>query len=423
MPQPAPASETRILVVDDDEIILIALGETLKHEGYVPTTTQSPREALDFLKERPFSVIISDQRMAEMTGLEFLQEAARIQPTASRILITGVLTLKTVIAAINTGEIFRFIAKPWLREELLATIRNATQRHELLENNRQLQEATLKLNAQLADANSQLQQKIRELTGQKNALSATQELIQRNFENSLDLVQRIVSVYHPRLGDETREVTELCERMLELSDLDSDERHILRVAARLHNIGLIGIPRELLDRVREKPESLDPQELRLMDDSILSSQMLAGNVDPSGKVGLTIRACRERWDGKGRPDSLRGDAIPRPARLLAVAVYYVESNLSREDRIDDILHKSGNAFSNNEVSLFIKAVRTAQQNRRSKQVALAELRPGMILARGMYSPSGMLLVAEGHAINETLLEKIRKQNADTYDNQKFFVYY
>ncbi|HNX05282.1 MAG TPA: response regulator, partial [Opitutales bacterium] len=184
MPAAQDNHSTRILVVDDDEIILIALAETLRHEGYSPVTTQSPREALEFLKGRPFSVIISDQRMAEMTGLEFLQEAARIQPTASRILITGILTLKTVIDAINSGEIFRFIAKPWLREELLATIRNAAQRHELLETNRRLQESTLRLNAQLAEANSLLQQKIRELTEQKDSLSRAHAEMRNTFEQS-----------------------------------------------------------------------------------------------------------------------------------------------------------------------------------------------------------------------------------------------
>ena len=103
MPSPNDNKKINVLAVDYDEIILIALAETLRHEGYTPITTQSPREAIELLRQKSFAVVISDQRMAEMTGLEFLQEAAKIQPTASRILITGVLTLKTVIDAINTG--------------------------------------------------------------------------------------------------------------------------------------------------------------------------------------------------------------------------------------------------------------------------------------------------------------------------------
>ncbi len=398
-----------MLVVDDDEIILIALSETLRHEGYQATTTQSPTEAVELIKKNRYSVIISDQRMAEMTGLEFLQEAARIQPNASRILITGVLTLKTIIDAINSGEIYRFIAKPWLREELLATIRNAAQRHELLETNRRLQEGTLRLNEQLADANTQLQHKIRELTEQKKELAGTHAQMRLNFEHSLDLVQRIVSVYHPSLGEETREVTELCERMIDFAGLSEDESHLLRVAARLHNIGLIGIPRDILDRARRKPASLSPQEKAILESGAAYGQMLAHYVDPSDASGAVIRACHERWDGSGYPDKLMGDRIPKAARLLAIAVWYVESQLSRDERIDEILHQSGSAFSHDAVRVFLKAARTLPSQRRTRQIGLGELRPGMVLARGIYSPAGMLILPEGHLITEDSLGKIRQE--------------
>ncbi|MBN1404532.1 MAG: response regulator [Opitutales bacterium] len=401
---------TKLLIVDDDEIILIALSETLRHEGYQATTTQSPTEAIRFLHENRYSVIISDQRMAEMTGLEFLQEAARIQPNASRILITGVLTLKTIIDAINSGEIFRFIAKPWLREELLATIRNAAQRHELLETNRRLQENTLLLNTQLAEANAQLQGKIHELTAQKEELAEMHGQLRINFEHSLDLVQRIVSVYHPSLGEETRQVTELCEKMLEFASLNDDQAHVLKVAARLHNIGIIGVPRVILELARSNPELLQEHDKAVLESNAAYGQMLAHYVDPSEAVGAVIRACHERWDGQGYPDKLKGEEIPHPARLLAIAAWYVESAMSKDDRIDEILHLSGQAFDNDTVRVFLKAVRTVQTTKRAKQVSVGDLRPGMVLAKGLYSPTGMLLLPEGHMITEDSLSKIRQND-------------
>ena len=81
------------------------------------------------LKDQQFSVVISDQQMPLISGLEFLTQVREIQPNATRILITAVLTLSTVIDAINKGEIYRFIVKPWLREELLATVKTAVQRY------------------------------------------------------------------------------------------------------------------------------------------------------------------------------------------------------------------------------------------------------------------------------------------------------
>jgi response regulator RpfG family c-di-GMP phosphodiesterase len=406
----------RILIVDDDEIILIALDETLRHEGYEPTTTQSPREALEFLRKKNFSVVISDQRMAEMTGLEFLQEAARIQPTASRILITGVLTLKTIIDAINTGEIFRFVSKPWLREELLATIRNATQRHDLLEANRKLQEDTQKLNTQLAEANARLKDNIRTLVAQKNELIETQERMKLNFEHSLDLVQRIVSVYLPRLGDETFETVNLCERMRDLSALPREEADSLLVAARIYNIGCIGMPRELLEHARSKPDSLTESERNLFLDGTASSQMLADYVDPTGRAGRVVRACRERWDGKGYPDGLVGEQIPPAAKFLAVAVWYAESNLPTEERLEEILRLDGTAFAPDAVQTFMKAVRTVQSSPKAKRAArLAELKPGMVLAEGVYSPSGMLVLPRGQRITEDTLRVLKSKGSDAGD--------
>src|SRR5688572_4862895 len=102
----------RVLIVDDEEIVLIALRETLTRSGYLVSTAPDPLPALELLQKEQFAVIISDQQMPSMTGLDFLTKAKSLQPDASRMLITAVLSLDTVIDAINRGEIYRFIIKP-----------------------------------------------------------------------------------------------------------------------------------------------------------------------------------------------------------------------------------------------------------------------------------------------------------------------
>jgi len=141
-----PPSAAPILVVDDEEVIASALGEILRQAKYEVVTMSQPLAALEELRKREFSVIITDQRMPGLSGLDLLAEARRVQPNATRILITGVLNLDTVIEAINQGEIFRFIVKPWLREEFLATVNNGLQRYELLCQNVRLQAATQAMN-------------------------------------------------------------------------------------------------------------------------------------------------------------------------------------------------------------------------------------------------------------------------------------
>src|SRR4030095_8327768 len=96
----------RLLLVDDEEAVLLALHETLRREGYDVVSFTDPAAALADLKQREFAVVVTDQRMPGLTGLELLAQARRLQPDTTRILITAVLNLDTVIEAINKGEIY-----------------------------------------------------------------------------------------------------------------------------------------------------------------------------------------------------------------------------------------------------------------------------------------------------------------------------
>jgi DNA-binding NtrC family response regulator len=108
-----------------------------------------PVHALSVLKEQEFSVVITDQQMPMVSGLDFLAQVRQIQPDATRILITAVLNISTLIDAINKAEIYRFVVKPWSREELLATVKSAVERYDLISSNSRLLAQTLQENAQL----------------------------------------------------------------------------------------------------------------------------------------------------------------------------------------------------------------------------------------------------------------------------------
>ena len=166
-----------ILLLDDDRDLLETLQEQLRCEGYAVTACSTPDAALSETAATDFAAIVSDQHMPGMTGLEFFGRTREVQPNASRVLITGVLALDTVVSAINEGEIFRFLAKPWSRAELLATIGNAVQRHRLIVDNARLRADTQKLNHQLADANTQLLVKIEQLIEKKTQLDEAHEAL------------------------------------------------------------------------------------------------------------------------------------------------------------------------------------------------------------------------------------------------------
>src|SRR5206468_2959107 len=133
---------------------------------------------------------------------------------------------------------FRFVAKPWLREELVATVRNAVQRHDLVTHNNVLQSETQRLNAELRDANTALEAKVKDLEQQKQRVDAANRDLAASYENSLELCRRILTTYDPILGGQTKALMDFANLMAGTEHFTSAERHALRTAARLCYLGL-----------------------------------------------------------------------------------------------------------------------------------------------------------------------------------------
>lgn len=121
MKEPSSAPRPRVLFVDDEPRILITL-KALFRNDYEVVTANSGAEAVERLRAQSFDVIVSDQRMPQMTGVELLRAAAGLCPRAVRLLLTGYADLNAIIGSINEGEIFRFVSKPWMNEELRGTL-------------------------------------------------------------------------------------------------------------------------------------------------------------------------------------------------------------------------------------------------------------------------------------------------------------
>jgi response regulator RpfG family c-di-GMP phosphodiesterase len=419
---PTPGAPPSILIVDDEPVVLAALKETLERQGFSTVACNSPLKALTILAERDFAVIISDQRMPGMLGLDFLIECRRIRPNASRILITAVLALDTIVDAINKGEIFRFVAKPWLREELIATVRNAVQRHELVTHNTELQRETAALNAQLTSANATLAAQVADLEQQRQRLDTANHELAANYDHSLELCRRILTAYDPVLGGQTKALVEFAEQMSATDEFNETERHALRAAARLCDLGLIGMPREMLRAFRSNPDHLSEHERGMLHNHPVYSQTLAALVDSRVETGEIIRAHHERYDGHGYPDGLAGEGISWPARCLAVAVGFVESGLPKAAALEAVLARSGSAYDPEAVRLFLKVSHLVQLPRQVREILLHELEPGMVLANGIYSPHGLLLIGEGQALSPGTILKIRNHNQVTPISQRLLVY-
>jgi response regulator RpfG family c-di-GMP phosphodiesterase len=144
-----PENKIAILYVDDEENNLFSFKATFRIK-YNVQTALSGDEALKILAEKPIHIIITDQRMPEMTGVEFLEKVLEKYPDPMRILLTGYADMEAVVDAVNKGKIFHYLAKPWNEEELDLTINRAYEKY--------LEKAGLKeLNEKLETSNDQLE--------------------------------------------------------------------------------------------------------------------------------------------------------------------------------------------------------------------------------------------------------------------------
>ena len=152
-PSRMTANRPTIAIVDDEPDVLRSLHDLFRLEYRVLTFVR-PVEALEALATMDdVAVILSDQRMPEMTGVEFLQASGRVRPDATRLLITGFADVKAVIDSINLGHVARFISKPWDPDELSAVIRRAVEQHDLIVEKKRLLEQLKETNARLVEAN------------------------------------------------------------------------------------------------------------------------------------------------------------------------------------------------------------------------------------------------------------------------------
>jgi response regulator RpfG family c-di-GMP phosphodiesterase len=134
IPAPAPAAapfKRPILVVDDEPEMLFSVRNLLRREFDVHTAG-SGAEGIQILQDHEIHLVITDQRMPEMSGVEFLRRIKCEHPGAMRLIFTGFADIRAVIDAINQGNVFRYITKPWDPEDLLAALREAGQRYDLI---------------------------------------------------------------------------------------------------------------------------------------------------------------------------------------------------------------------------------------------------------------------------------------------------
>lgn len=154
--------ESKILCVDDEPNVLNALKRVFLDEEYIILTASSGEEGLQILEKEGVQVVISDYRMPGMNGVEFLKKVRKRWPHTVRIVLSGYADTASVVAAINEGQIYKFLPKPWNDDELKVTVLNAIERYSLYKKNRELTSELETKNEELNQLNSELQKLLKE---------------------------------------------------------------------------------------------------------------------------------------------------------------------------------------------------------------------------------------------------------------------
>ncbi len=159
-----PASPHTVLCVDDEINVLNALKRLFRKEGHTLLTASSGADALNLLQDNAVHMIISDQRMPEMSGTELMGKVKELYPDVIRIILSGYTDVDTITESINKGHIYKFFLKPWNDQSLVLEIRQALVQHDLVQTNKALHQKVLEQNETLRQINDNLESLVAERT-------------------------------------------------------------------------------------------------------------------------------------------------------------------------------------------------------------------------------------------------------------------
>ncbi|MFA5182078.1 MAG: HD domain-containing phosphohydrolase [Syntrophales bacterium] len=302
----------RILVVDDEPLVLDIIKRLLKDGHYEIFTAASGPEGLSLMGVFPIQIVISDYRMPEMNGVEFLREVCRLWPDTIRIVLSGYADSQAVIAAINEGQIYKFMAKPWNNEELKITIVNAVDRYRLAQENMRLTEDLKWKNEALQKFNKILEETVAERTYE---LKKSMEKTERAFEATIRVISSIIEARDPYTAGHQQRTSCLASSIGRELGLSDEMMGGLHMAATIHDIGKISVPAEILC----KPALLTDTERSLIRVHVQAGGDILKDIVFPWSIAKIILQHHERMDGSGYPLGLSGPDILTEARILAVA--------------------------------------------------------------------------------------------------------
>jgi response regulator RpfG family c-di-GMP phosphodiesterase len=321
----ANAKPAAILFVDDEANVLKALRRLFHSEDYLTYFAASGAEGLEILQQNAVDLIISDMRMPEMNGAEFLAQVFMRWPETIRILLTGYADFQSTIDAVNKGRIYNYCNKPWNDEELKLLVRNALEQKRLREDRDRLSGIVLQQNKELKELNEHLEEKVEQRTEQlKKAmqhLDLANKSLKKQYIDSIRAFSRIIEMRPGIKSGQSKYIAEKALLVARELGVGAEEKENIFYAGLLIQIGKMGLPDTLLAEPYYSIPLIDKQ--RYLKHAVEGEALLNG-LTLLKSASILIRHQYERYDGSGFPDHLAKQNIPLGSRILNVIGAYIE---------------------------------------------------------------------------------------------------
>ncbi|MFT5117746.1 MAG: adenylate cyclase [Kiritimatiellia bacterium] len=418
----ADAQRPKILLVDDEKSILDSLYRFCRQRKWEAFRASDGAEALKLLDTQAVDIIISDMRMPNMDGAEFLTKAREKSPDSVRILLTGYADMQAVINAVNKAKIFNYLNKPWDDNMLESVVNSALDFKEKEDQRLRLVREVEEKNNELASLNDSLEEKVSQRT--KNLQIAIEEVqqsnkkINNNFREALTLITSVIEMQDGSKSNYTEMVAKASADIAHALDLSPKEIEQIRIAAALHNIGKFSLP----EAIRKKPmNDLNAKELELFRTHTIQGEAVLSGMTGLKVISKLVRSHQEYLNGKGFPDKLKEDEIPMGAKILCVTSDFqkLESNLLRKEISDPVealeylKSMSGVNYDARVVDLFEKYYESHLKNYRSylSQLSLKDIKEGMVLAENLLSSGGLSLLTKDTLLTAEHIGKFKVYEA------------